>query len=57
MKLNKINIIITAIGTLVGAFLLSAGPHATNVAMELSIFMSKCAFVLFMLFCCMEKEQ
>ena len=57
MKLNKNNVLGTAIGALVGAFLLSAGPHATNVAMELSIFMSKCAFGLFMLFCCMEKEQ
>jgi hypothetical protein len=56
MKLNKNNVLGTAIGALVGAFLLSAGPHATNVAMEFSIFMSKCAFGLFMLFCCMEKE-
>ena len=57
MKLKKTNVLAAAIGSGIGAFLLAAGPHPTNVAMEMSIFVSKCAFVLFMVYTCMEKEQ
>lgn len=57
MKLNRTNVLVSGIGAIIAAVLLGAGPRSTNIAMELSIFMSKCAFGLFMLFCCMEKEQ
>lgn len=57
MKLNRTKVLCTAIGAIIAAFVLSAGPHATNVAMELSIFDSKCAMVLFFLYACMENEK
>ena len=57
MKLKKTNVLGAAIGSGISAFLLAAGPNPTNVAMEMSIFVSKCAFVLFMVYTCMEKEQ
>ena len=56
MKLNKINVLITAIASMLGSILLAAGPRSANVAIELSIFMAKCGFALLMLFSCMEKE-
>lgn len=57
MKLNKTTVLGAAIGSGIGGFLLTAGPHPTNVAMEMSIFVSKCAFVLLIVYTCMEKEQ
>jgi len=57
MKLKKTNVLGAAIGSGISAFLLAAGPHPTNVALEMSIFVYKCAFVLFMVYTCMEKEQ
>lgn len=57
MKLNKNNVLCAAIGSGIGAVLLAEGPHPTNVAIEMSIFVSKCAFVLLMVYVCMEKEQ
>lgn len=57
MKLKKTNVLAAAIGSGIAAFLLATGTHPTNVAMEMSIFVSKCAFVLLMVYTCMEKEQ
>lgn len=57
MKLNRNKVLATAIGTLIASFVMSAGPHPTNVALELSIFLTKCSGILFLLFACMEKEQ
>ena len=57
MKLKKTNVLVATIGSGIGAFLLVAGPHPTNVALEMSIFVYKCAFVLLMVYTCMEKEQ
>jgi hypothetical protein len=42
---------------MIGAMLLAAGPHPTNVAMELSIYMTKCAFALLLLYTCIEKQK
>lgn len=57
MKLNRTNVLVSGIGAIIAAVLLGAGPRSTNIAMELSIFMSKCAFALLLLYTCMEKEQ
>lgn len=57
MKLNRNNVLGAAIGSGIGAFLIAAGPRPTNVAMEMSIFVFKCVFVLLLVYVCMEKEQ
>lgn len=57
MKLKKTNVLSATIGSALAAFLMAAGPNPTNVALEMSIFVSKCAFVLLMVYTCMEKEQ
>ena len=57
MKLNRNRVLATAVGALIASFVMSAGPNPTNVALEFSIFLTKCSGVLFLLFTCMEKEQ
>jgi hypothetical protein len=57
MKLNRTNVLVSGIGSIIAAVLLGAGPRSTNIAMELSIFSIKCAFALLLLYTCMEKEQ
>lgn len=57
MKLNRNNVLATAIGTFISVFLLSFTPNPSNTGMEFRIFLSKYAFVLLMLYICMEKEK
>jgi len=57
MNLNKTQVLCASIGSMIGAMLIAAGPHPTNVAMELSIYMTKCAFALLILYTCIEKQK
>jgi hypothetical protein len=62
MKLNRTNVALAASAALVAAPIIVAehahrGLNTSNITNELSIFFMKCAFGLFLLCFCMEKEQ
>ena len=57
MNIDKTKVYITAAASLITSFILSAGPKATSVALELSMFHFKMAVVCLAIKFCLKSEE
>ena len=56
MIINRSNVLGATIGVFIASFIIGAGPSPTNIALDMSIFMCKCAFVLLIIFACSKEK-
>lgn len=57
MNIDKTKVYITAVASLIISFILSEGPKATSVALELSMFHCKMTIVCFAIGFCLKSEK